>query len=69
MNQTSVELNINGMKCGGCVNSVKNAIKSVAGVEQVEVSLDNHNAIIKGSAAVDELITAVKAAGYEASQT
>ena len=35
----SIQLNITGMKCGGCVNTVENILKNSEGVENVSVNL------------------------------
>jgi len=35
----SIQLNINGMKCGGCVNTVENILKNSDGIENVSVNL------------------------------
>lgn len=63
----TITLSISGMDCDGCVKSVTEALKGVEGVAEVEVSLENHTAIIKGSN-VDlfSLTAAVDSAGYGA---
>jgi copper chaperone len=38
--QTTI-LNINGMTCMGCVNSIKNVVEEVSGVSGADVSLEN----------------------------
>ena len=38
-----VTLNITGMKCGGCVSAVEDALKAVDAVESVNVSLDKND--------------------------
>ena len=35
----SIQLNITGMKCGGCVKTVENILKNSDGVENVSVNL------------------------------
>ena len=35
----SIQLNITGMKCGGCVNTVENILKNSEGIENVSVNL------------------------------
>ena len=42
------------------------ALKAVSGVDDADVSLENGEAVIMGSADADALIAAVKAAGYDA---
>ncbi len=37
----NISLIVEGMKCGHCANSVKEALGSLSGVNNVEVDLDN----------------------------
>ncbi len=59
-------LKITGMTCDHCVMHTKKALQSVSGVESVEVTLEPGAAEITGNADHDQLIAAVKDAGYEA---
>ncbi len=43
-----VDLNVQGMSCGGCVKHVTKALLSVAGVAHVEVDLANGRARVEG---------------------
>ncbi|GIW36806.1 MAG: heavy metal-binding protein [Meiothermus sp.] len=61
-----IQLKIEGMSCNNCVRHVTEALKSVQGVEQVEVSLQEGRATVTGSAAVEKLIEAVREEGYAA---
>ena len=63
---SSIELHVEGMKCGGCVSAVEDAIKQVAGVSGVTVSLEDKQASVQGTATTEALIAAVQAAGYSA---
>jgi copper chaperone CopZ len=56
------------MMCEGCVATVTQALQSVPGVQEVKVSLEDKNAIVKGEVQIDSLIQAVKQAGYTATQ-
>lgn len=58
-------LKIEGMTCMHCKMSVEKALKSVEGVESVNVDLMRKEAVITGSAERDELIQAVEDAGYD----
>ena len=65
-------LNIHGMSCNGCVQSVKNALLRSAGVSDAQVSLEE----MKAQVTFDEhqtspaaLANAVSEAGYEASES
>lgn len=66
-NNMKTELKIEGMMCMHCVRRVEQALKSVAGVEDVVVSLENKNAVITGGD-VRALKKAVADAGYEATE-
>lgn len=62
----NLTLKIKGMMCQHCVMHVTNALKVVQGVKEVNVSLENESAEVKGlNLNLDELKTAVKNAGYE----
>ncbi|RIH85555.1 Copper chaperone CopZ [Meiothermus luteus] len=61
-----VTLKIEGMSCNNCVRHVTEALKKVAGVERVEVSLEEGRATVSGSAPVEKLIEAVEEEGYTA---
>ena len=59
---------ISGMSCNHCKANVERAIRSVEGVEDVEVSLVDGEAIVVGSHDTEELINQLKSYGYEASR-
>ncbi|MER0216946.1 MAG: copper chaperone [Nitrosomonas sp.] len=40
-------IKIKGMTCMGCVNSIKNVLRNVPGIVQLEVTLDPAQAIIQ----------------------
>ncbi|MDH3948358.1 MAG: heavy metal translocating P-type ATPase, partial [Gammaproteobacteria bacterium] len=61
-------LSIAGMSCAGCVASVEKALQAVAGVESASVNFAEHTAQVSGDVAVEALIAAVKAAGYDAAE-
>ena len=65
---TEHRLSIAGMSCAGCVASVEQALQAVAGVESANVNFAEHTAQVSGDVAVDSLIAAVKAAGYDAAE-
>ena len=58
-------LKIEGMMCGHCKARVEKALKAVAGVETVEVSLENKTATVTGKADPALLRQAVIDAGYQ----
>ena len=66
-NNQTVTLSVKGMMCQHCVAHVKKALEGVNGVNSVEVSLENENAVVMAEASVERkaLVDAVVAAGYE----
>lgn len=58
-------ISIEGMMCAHCQAHVEKALKEVAGVTEVTVSLENKNAVVTGDASVEALKQAVVDAGYE----
>ncbi len=61
-----VELGVDGMSCGGCALSVEKAIRTVGGVEKVEVDLAAKSVRVDG-VGLDRarLAQAVEDAGYD----
>lgn len=61
------DLKITGMHCVDCAHKVEAALKTVPGVEQARVHYLKRQAHVTGTdLAVDQLLTAVRAAGYDA---
>lgn len=65
-------LSVTGMTCGGCTSTVTHALKSIAGVSDVDVSLSTGEATVQ----YNELLTsptqlkaAVTGAGYAVKAT
>jgi copper ion binding protein len=63
----TITFDVTGMSCDHCVQSVTKAVKDVAGVANVTVSLDENSAIVVGDA-IDtaKVIQAIEEEGYEA---
>ncbi|MDH5327350.1 MAG: heavy metal translocating P-type ATPase [Gammaproteobacteria bacterium] len=61
-------LSVSGMSCAGCVAAVEDAMRSVQGVSAVSVNFAEHTAMVEGDAAVQAIIDAVRAAGYDAAE-
>jgi copper chaperone CopZ len=61
-------LQVDGMSCSSCVRHIDRALRSVDGVRGIEVRLKDRRVVVThdGSAPVDELVEAVREAGYEA---
>ena len=62
----TTELKVEGMSCGHCVGSVKEAVEAVAGVRDVQVSLAEGSVRIESEGALDTaaVIAAISEAGY-----
>ncbi len=59
--------NVTGMSCAACQARVEKAVNAIEGVESCAVSLLTNSMGVSGSAAPEEIIRAVEAAGYGAS--
>ena len=61
-------INIEGMQCNHCKMSVEKALQSIDGVEKVEVSLENKNAVIESNIEIDDekIKDVIEEAGFEA---
>ena len=66
---TTTTVTVSGMTCGHCVQSVKNELAKVPGVDSVDVDLASGKVEISSTAAIDEaaIAAAVDEAGYEVS--
>jgi copper chaperone len=65
--QTTI-LNINGMTCMGCVNSIKNVIEKISGVSGADVSLENKQVTIRYDPErtnINQFKNAIVGAGFE----
>ena len=63
----SIQLNITGMKCGGCVNTVENILKNSDGIENVSVNLLTESAyfeINKTYQNIDQVLENLKENGF-----
>jgi Cu+-exporting ATPase len=65
---TEIQLPIEGMTCGSCVNRIERFLRSTDGVEEANVNLATEMATIRYLPDVadrDRLVAAVEAAGYD----
>ena len=63
-----VVLAVEGMSCGGCANSIKNAVLALTGVYDAEVSYESGQAVVHYDAkatTVDTISQAIDKAGYK----
>ncbi len=61
------QFNVTGMSCAACSARVEKAVSKIEGVTSCSVSLLTNSMGVEGSASEDEIINAVKEAGYGAS--
>ena len=64
----TIQLNVQGMSCMGCVSSVKKVLEPIPGVASVEVTLENGQATIvydPARASVEQFKDAIVDAGYD----
>ncbi len=61
------KLNIEGMKCEGCVNRIKNALSTVKGIESFTLSLEKKELIIsvKKESTIKKVIDKIENLGFE----
>ena len=59
---------VSGMSCAACQARVEKAVLKVPGVESCAVSLLTNSRGVDGTAKPEEIMRAVKAAGYEAKE-
>ncbi|OXZ28401.1 transcriptional regulator [Finegoldia magna] len=60
------EFEVLDMVCNHCVESVTEACKSVDGVTDVNVSLEDKKAVVEGDFNEDDIIKAIDEIGFEA---
>ena len=61
------ELQVEGMTCGGCANSVKKSVQAVDSAAKVEVDLGSKKVRIDTTLGIDQVKAAVVQAGYPVS--
>lgn len=67
----TINLEVQGMSCGGCVKRVTNTLQSLQGVNTVDVDLPTGHVSVSGyfPQGGDPLVLALTAAGYPAKLT
>lgn len=65
-----IEFNIEGMKCEGCVNRIKNVLAEMKEIESYEVSLETKklSLSVKKEKIIDEVIRKIQNLGFEISK-
>lgn len=66
----NIELNIEGMKCEGCVNRIKNVLSTIKGIDSYELSLENKKLTlsVKKEKTIDEVIKKIEALDFHVSK-
>ena len=62
------QINVEGMSCGHCVETIENAVGKMGGVNQVQVSLENKKVSVdfdEGQTTVDAIKEKIVEAGFE----
>lgn len=61
---------IEGMKCQGCVDSIKERFEAIAGIDSAEIDLENKKATITGSndVSLDELQKSLEGTKFTVSE-
>lgn len=64
MNTTEKTFTIQGMSCGGCVNSLTRVLKSVPGIEPIKIEVGKAHVRLDERATSDTVREAVERAGF-----
>jgi copper chaperone len=56
---------IEGMSCGGCVNSLTRVLKTVPGIEPLKIEVGKAAVRVDDTVSVDAVKAAVERAGFE----
>ena len=61
------ELTIDGIKCVGCINRIKNVVSSIKGVTSYDITLDTKvlTITVKKESVLDEVIKKITDLGFE----
>jgi copper chaperone len=65
MNTTEKTFTIQGMSCGGCVNSLTRVLKSVPGIEPIKIEVGKAHLRLDERATSQTVKAAVERAGFE----
>jgi copper chaperone CopZ len=60
-------LNVENMKCGGCIAAAEAAVSKLPGVESARFDLETASGIVEGAADPQTVVDALTAAGYPSS--
>lgn len=62
----NIELNIEGMRCEGCVNRIKNTLSTIKGIDSFDLSLEDKKLTLslKKEKTIDEVIKKIETLGF-----
>lgn len=63
---STIEVNVQGMKCNGCVTRLEGVLQNAQGVESVKVTLEPARVVVHGSITKEKLQSLINSAGYKA---
>ena len=63
-----IHLSVPGMKCGGCVSAIEQALGNETGITEYQVNLDTKRAWVETDSALAVLVGTIKAAGFDATE-
>lgn len=58
------QITVEGMSCGGCEESVEDALRGLPGVTDAEADNETDTVTVEGDASDDDIAAAVEDAGY-----
>jgi copper chaperone CopZ len=64
--EQTIDIKVTGMSCQHCVNAVDKAVRAVPGVSDAAVDLACGTVKVSGTFERQQVVEAIKAAGYEA---
>lgn len=59
------EYSIEGVKCGGCVATVKERLSKLDNVDNIEINIQEKSIVVEGNASKEELQAALSDTNYK----
>ncbi len=59
-----MEIRVDDMTCNHCVSTITKAVKDADANASVDIDLKNHQVRVDGAADADEIVNAIRDAGY-----
>jgi copper chaperone CopZ len=58
------QFEVENIKCGGCLNSIKTALFKIEGVEEVVINKDTDTIVVNGNAEREKIVDKLNDLGY-----